>query len=154
MRRAVVGSAASAAGIVLLLSLDSLRTAGPAVIGSRGIETPETTTGPSGTAVPSPGAAAATGGGTRSITGDAVNTRYGPVRVRVTLSGSRITGVDVVEYPTDNRRDREINSSALPLLNQEATAAQSAAIDVVSGATYTSQGYVRSLQSALDRAGR
>ncbi|MFF2956600.1 FMN-binding protein [Kitasatospora sp. NPDC057965] len=154
MRRAVVGSAASAAGIVLLLSLDSLRTVGPAVIGSGGSEAPRAATGPSGTAVPSPEATATTGGGTRSVTGDAVNTRYGPVQVRVTLSGSRITGVEVVEYPTDNRRDREINGSALPLLNREATAAQSAAIDVVSGATYTSQGYIRSLQSALDRAGR
>ncbi|MFJ9775088.1 FMN-binding protein [Kitasatospora sp. NPDC101157] len=81
-----------------------------------------------------------------------MNTRYGPVQVQVTLAGSRITTVDVVKYPTQDRRDREINADALPVLNQEAISAQNARIDAVSGATYTSDGYIRSLQSALDRA--
>ena len=70
------------------------------------------------------------------------------------LDGSRITAVDVVRYPAQDRRDQEINGYALPLLTQEAIAAQSADIDVVSGATFTSDGYTRSLQSALDKAGR
>ncbi|GAA1099545.1 hypothetical protein GCM10009663_47860 [Kitasatospora arboriphila] len=74
--------------------------------------------------------------------------------MKVTLDGSRITNVDVVQYPSNDHRDQEINSYALPLLNQEAIAAQSARIDVVSGATFTSDGYTRSLQSALDKAGR
>ncbi|MFD7595753.1 FMN-binding protein [Kitasatospora sp. NPDC059812] len=180
MRRAVVTSAATAAGVVLLLSLKPHGAAGPAPVissggtgssgtaGSSGGAGSSGATGSSGTAAgasdatagpsgsPSaPAAGAAAGaGGTRKVTGDAVNTRYGPVQVEVTLAGSRITTVDVVKYPTEDRRDREINSSALPLLNQEAIAAQSAGIDVVSGATFTSDGYVRSLQSALDRAGR
>ncbi|MFF3004839.1 FMN-binding protein [Kitasatospora sp. NPDC057940] len=181
MRRAVVTGAATAAGVVLLLSLKPHGAAGPApVISSGGAGASGTgssgtagssgagssgaaagasdaTAGPSGS--PTAPAAGGTGGnsgngGTRKVTGDAVNTRYGPVQVEVTLAGSRITAVDVVKYPTEDRRDREINSSALPLLNQEAIAAQSAGIDVVSGATFTSDGYVRSLQSALDRAGR
>lgn len=71
----------------------------------------------------------------------------------MTLAGKKITKIDVVRYPAESGRDRSINSYALPVLNQEAIAAQSAAIDVVSGATYTSDGYTRSLQSALDKAG-
>ncbi|MFJ2810478.1 FMN-binding protein [Kitasatospora sp. NPDC087271] len=176
MRRAVVTGAATAAGVVLLLSLKPHGATGPAPVissggtgssgaaGSSGTGSSGTaagasdaTAGPSGSpTAPATGGSGGTGGtgGTRKVTGDAVNTRYGPVQVEVTLAGSRITAVDVVKYPTEDRRDREINSSALPLLNQEAIAAQSAGIDVVSGATFTSDGYVRSLQSALDRAGR
>ncbi|MBP0450591.1 FMN-binding protein [Kitasatospora sp. RG8] len=178
MRRAAVSSAATAAGIILLLSLKPHQAAGPtAVISSDGSDAPGAAAGPSDAASPSAGATGSTGGrgpssgatgpggtgpssaatvagGTRKVIGNAANTRYGLVQVEVTLSGSRITTVDVIKYPTEDRRDREINSSALPLLNQEAIAAQSAGIDVVSGATFTSQGYIRSLQSALDRAGR
>ncbi|MGW2870730.1 FMN-binding protein [Kitasatospora sp. NPDC001225] len=158
MRRAVVTSAATAAGVVLLLSLKPHEAAGPApVIGSgagtgSGSGTGSDVSQPSEAPAPSSSASAAGTGATRKVSGDTVNTRYGPVQVQVTLAGSRITAVDVVKYPNSERRDREINSSALPVLNQEAISAQSAAIDVVSGATYTSDGYVRSLQSALDRA--
>ncbi|WP_395298233.1 FMN-binding protein [Kitasatospora hibisci] len=165
MRRAVVSSAATTAGIILLLSLKPHQAAGPTAVISSDGNGASGAAGPSNAASPSVGAtgpgggtgpsSAATGaGGTRKITGNAANTRYGPVQVQVTLSGSRITTVDVIKYPTEDRRDREINSSALPLLNREAIAAQSAAIDVVSGATFTSEGYIRSLQSALDQAGR
>ncbi|MBV2155030.1 FMN-binding protein [Kitasatospora sp. SUK 42] len=172
MRRAVVTSAATAAGVVLLLSLKPHQSAGNAPMISSGAGagsdsgSASAATGPgSGTAsgsgaggatgtVSSPSAAPvpASGGATRKVSGDTVNTRYGPVQVQVTLAGSRITAVDVVKYPTEDRRDREINGNALPVLNQEAISAQSAQIDAVSGATYTSDGYVRSLQSALDRA--
>ncbi|MFJ6775269.1 FMN-binding protein [Kitasatospora sp. NPDC091257] len=170
MRRAVVTSAATAAGVVLLLSLKPHEAAGPApVIGSGpGTGTGQGTAADSGTgsegsapsnapapSVSAPASASASApaaGAPRKVSGDTVNTRYGPVQVQITLAGSRITAVDVVTYPSAERRDREINTSALPVLNQEAIAAQSARIDVVSGATYTSDGYVRSLQSALDRA--
>jgi uncharacterized protein with FMN-binding domain len=64
-----------------------------------------------------------------------------------------VTEVTAVQYPTDNPRDQEINSYALPRLRTEALQAQSAEIDTVSGATYTSDGYRQSLQSALDSAG-
>ncbi|MFJ9949761.1 FMN-binding protein [Kitasatospora sp. NPDC091207] len=175
MRRAVVSSAATTAGIILLLSLKPHQAAGPAaVISSGGSDASGAVPGASAASAPSGGSsssggsassggsspggtapsAAAGAGGTRKVTGTASNTRYGPVQVQVTLSGSRITTVDVIKYPTEDRRDREINTSALPLLNQEAIAAQNATIDVVSGATFTSEGYIRSLQSALDQAGR
>ena len=80
-----------------------------------------------------------------------MDTRWGPVQVKVTKSGGRITDITVLDAPANNPRDIEINDYALPVLKQEALAAQSAQIDTVSGATYTSEGYVGSLQSALDQ---
>ncbi|WP_030266276.1 FMN-binding protein [Streptomyces sp. NRRL B-24484] len=156
MRRAVVSSAATAAGIVLLLSLKPHEGAGAAAVissGGTGGAT-DTSSGSSGSSSGSSSGTSGSTGSTRTVTGDAANTRYGPVQVKVTLDGSRITTIDVVQYPSNDHRDQEINSYALPLLNQEAIAAQSAQIDVVSGATFTSDGYTRSLQSALDKAGR
>jgi uncharacterized protein with FMN-binding domain len=82
-----------------------------------------------------------------------VQTRWGPVQVRVTVKNGRITDVTAVTYPQENPKDQEINSYAIPQLRREALAAQSASIDSVSGATYTSDGYKQSLQSALDSAG-
>ncbi|MEZ0088967.1 FMN-binding protein [Streptacidiphilus sp. EB129] len=90
--------------------------------------------------------------GVRSVTGGAVDTRWGPVQVKVTFNGSKITAVDVLQQPDGNDRDMEINAQAIPILTQEALAAQSATIDAVSGASYTSEGYIASLQSALDAA--
>ena len=87
-----------------------------------------------------------------TFTGDAADTRYGPVQVQITVSGGSISSVDVVEYPNENPRDRQINQQAVPMLVSETTSAQSAQIDMISGATYTSQGYQQSLQSALDQA--
>ena len=90
---------------------------------------------------------------TKTVTGDTIQTQWGPVQVRVTIKGGKLTDVTAVQYPTDNPRDQEINSYALPRLRTEALTAQSADIDTVSGATYTSEGYRQSLQSALDSAG-
>ncbi|MEZ3156650.1 FMN-binding protein [Microbacterium sp. BWR-S6Y] len=87
-----------------------------------------------------------------TYTGAAANTRYGPVQVQITVSGGSITDVQVPEYPSSNGRDQQINSRALPTLMDETIQAQSAQVDMVSGATYTSTGYRTSLQSALDQA--
>jgi len=107
------------------------------------------TSGP--TPTPTPAVAPAAGGST--VTGAVAQTRWGPVQVRLTLAEGKITAVDVVQYPDGNGRDREINDDALPVLVQETISAQSADVDMVSGATVTSTGYVQSLQSALDQAG-
>ena len=88
-----------------------------------------------------------------TVTGTAADTRWGPVQVRVTLASGKITAVDVIEQPDSNGRDQEINADAVPQLVSETIQAQSAQIDMVSGATYTSNGYVQSLQAALDRTG-
>ena len=115
----------------------------------------------SGTADPTPSAspsapssAPSSGGGSSSgtFTGDAVNTRWGVVQVQITVENGTITAADAVEYPTGNRKDQQINAYAIPQLNSEAMAAQNAAIDAVSGATVTSDGYITSLQSAVDQA--
>jgi uncharacterized protein with FMN-binding domain len=87
-----------------------------------------------------------------TYTGDSTDTRYGPVRVQISVSGGQIASVDVVDYPTDSPRDRQINQQAIPMLVSETTSAQSAQIDLISGATFTSQGYTQSLQSAIDQA--
>jgi uncharacterized protein with FMN-binding domain len=89
----------------------------------------------------------------RTVTDDVADTRWGPVQVQVTVVSGKITNVSVVEYPNDNPRDQEINAQALPILVQETLSAQNAHIDMVSGATVTSDGYLQSLQSALDKAG-
>jgi uncharacterized protein with FMN-binding domain len=90
---------------------------------------------------------------TATVTGTATDTRWGPVQVQITVANGEISDVTVVEYPTGNGKDREINARALPVLVQETLDAQSADIDMVSGATVTSEGYLESLQAALDEAG-
>ena len=88
-----------------------------------------------------------------TVTGASADTRWGPVQVQVTVENGTITDVTVVDYPTENGKDRQINARAVPVLVQETLDAQSADIDMVSGATVTSEGYLESLQSALDEAG-
>jgi uncharacterized protein with FMN-binding domain len=75
------------------------------------------------------------------------------VQVELTVANGSVTDVSVVQYPSGNGRDQEINARALPVLIQETLDAQNAKIDMVSGATVTSEGYLESLQSALDKAG-
>lgn len=111
---------------------------------------------PAGVVTPSPGA---TKGPTASaaaaavvVNGASADTQYGPVQVQLTIRGSRIVSAVAIDYPQSGGRDREINSIAIPLLEHETLAAQSSQIDSVSGATYTSDGYLQSLQSALDAA--
>ncbi|MEU9833446.1 FMN-binding protein [Streptosporangium sp. NPDC048047] len=100
-----------------------------------------------------PGATAGAAAGDRTVAGDAADTRWGPVQVELVLSGGKMAGIKVLQAPMGNHRDIAINDEALPILNEAALSAQSADIDTVSGATYTSDGYIRSLQSALDKAG-
>ncbi len=89
---------------------------------------------------------------TQTYTGQAVNTRWGPVQVRITVTGGKITAAEAIQYPNSNPRDVEINARAIPALNEETVQAQSAQLDSIGGATVTSQGYLASLQSALDQA--
>ena len=107
---------------------------------------PGTTSSGSGTT--SNGSASAS----KTYDGDTAQTRWGPVQVRITVQGGKITASQAVVYPNGNGRDHEINSYALPVLNQEVVQAQGANIDMVSGATVTSDGYLSSLQSPIDKA--
>ena len=89
---------------------------------------------------------------TKTYTGEVADTRWGPVQVEITVTNGKITASQTTQVPSGNPRDQEINSYAVPVLNQEAVQAQSAQIDAVSGATVTSDGYIQSLQSAIDQA--
>ena len=86
-----------------------------------------------------------------TVDGAAVSTRYGDVQVEVRITDGKITDVNAIEYPNQEFRDQQINADALPQLRSQVLAAQSANIAGVSGATYTTQGYIGSLQSALDQ---
>ncbi|MFE4996542.1 FMN-binding protein [Streptomyces mirabilis] len=155
LRRVTLAAATTVTGFVLLLSLKphTAPTVAQATssAGQSQSQSPSSGSTSGSSSEGSSGSTKSTG--TKTVTGDTVQTRWGPVQVRVTLKNGKITDVTAVSYPSDNPRDQEINSYALPQLRREALAAQSARIDSVSGATYTSDGYRQSLQSALDSAG-
>jgi uncharacterized protein with FMN-binding domain len=109
---------------------------------------PRTTSKTTPSSRPKPSAAPKT----VKVNGAAVDTDYGPVQVQIDLRGSKITSATAIAYPQGSGRDLEINSYAIPVLQQDTVTKQSAQIDTVSGATYTSDGYRQSLQSALDAA--
>ncbi|WP_420122671.1 FMN-binding protein [Nakamurella sp.] len=151
------GSPATTAG--------SAATAGAGSSGSTGstgggITTPSAPGSAPSTAAPTTAAGSTSAGSTpaapaaSTVTGSVAQTRWGPVQVQITVEAGRITDVSVVQYPHENGKDQQINARALPILIDETISAQSASIDMVSGATITSEGYVQSLQSALDQAGR
>jgi uncharacterized protein with FMN-binding domain len=153
MRRITLAVMSTISGLVLLFSYhtSTSSTAGtaPATGGAGTGESPAG--GSSGTDDGSSSGSDASSGG-ETFTGDEAQTRWGPVQVKITVSDGRITSAEAVEYPTGNHRDQEINAYAVPQLNAEVVAAQSADVDAVSGATVTSDGYVESLQSAIDQA--
>jgi uncharacterized protein with FMN-binding domain len=113
-------------------------------------EPPTTTQDPTPTAQPQ-ATVAPTATTSATIDGGTVETRFGPVQVSVTVEGGRITDITALQLPSEDRHSAAISQNVEPMLREEALQAQSANIDIVSGATYTSIGYARSLQSALDQ---
>jgi uncharacterized protein with FMN-binding domain len=85
--------------------------------------------------------------------GDNVPNQYGDVQVQITVQGHVLVDVQALQLPSSHQRSQEISGAAAPILRQEALQAQSAQIDLLSGATFTSESYAQSLQSALDRSG-
>ena len=144
MKRIVVATGTTLSGLVLLLwygtSVARLSTSG----------TSSTSTVGSASSAVAAGTTATT---TATYDGAAASTQFGDVQVRITVTDGKVTAAEAISYPNSNGHDQQINSYAIPVLNQEAVAAGSANISMVSGATYTSGGYVQSLQSALDQAG-
>jgi uncharacterized protein with FMN-binding domain len=147
------------AGLVLLLTFKThapqvSTTASPSTTPPAAVSTPSTTASPSpsSTSSGSPSTKASTAAVSKTVTGDLVDTQWGPVQVRITVKNGTVTAARAVVYPQNNSRDQQINAYAVPTLNQEAVQAGNANIDMVSGATYTSTGYIQSLQSALDKA--
>lgn len=143
MKRIIFGILTTLTGLVLLFSYrTSLEVVNPT--GSQPVSGSPGSSNASGATV-----SGLTDG---SFTGGASTTRYGPVQVRLTVTGGLISDVQVISYPDSNEQDRQINQNAVPRLVSETVNAQSAHINMVSGATYTSRGYMSSLQSAIDQA--
>lgn len=160
MKKIVYAVLATISGLVLLFSYrTSLGAEATALTDAAASPSSAGSTTSSGTDSSTTGTddARATGTSTTTLadgtyTGAAASTRFGAVQVAITVEGGHITAVDVPRYPASNSRDRQINERALPVLTSETISAQSAQIDMVSGATYTSRGYLQSLQSAIDEA--
>ena len=157
MKRVVLAIVSTVASLVMLLSFKTHSTSAVATPPAAVSGTSTTSGSSSGTssAAPSatPSSTSSASTAAKTYTGSSVDTRYGPVQVQVTVRSGRITTVTAINYPDNDPRDAQINSYAIPALGNEATSANSANIDMISGATYTSQGYISSLQSALDQAG-
>ncbi|MDO7868842.1 FMN-binding protein [Nocardioides jiangxiensis] len=159
MRRIIFWLASTATVLVLLFSYHTslgLSTATATAAAYSGSVAGSTTTPPGTPSGSSSAGTSGSGSGSAkgtTTTGNVVYTRYGPVQVQVVTSSGSITSVRVLQYPSSDPRSQQINAEALPVLVQETLDAQSASIDMVSGATYTSDGYLRSIQSALDKAG-
>jgi uncharacterized protein with FMN-binding domain len=154
MRRVILAIVSTIAALVFLLSFKThstsalLSSPSSASASPSGSASASTSSPTASSASPSSASSAA-----KTVTGDVVQTVYGPVEVQITVKNGKITAAQAVEYPSQDPRDAQINSYAIPALNSEAVSAGSAHIDTISGATYTSNGYVTSLQSALDKAG-
>jgi hypothetical protein len=144
MRRIVLWFMSTVTVVVLLFGY-STSTSGPAAVGGQA----------SAVAAGDPvsGGGTSTSSSAVTVTGPSADTRWGPVQVQITVDGSTITDVTVPVYPSGNGRDQQINAYALPMLIKDTLDAQSADIDMITGATVTSEGYLQSLQGALDQAG-
>ena len=167
MKRAIPAAILTVIGLGALASFTSttglpVKSSASAVVVPRS-STPASTAPPSGATTPTtnaPGSTTpsktspSTATQTKTLTGTAADNEYGTVQVQVTMQGSQITDIVALQMPDSHNRSVEISQAAEPILRQEALQAQSAQIDLVSGATFTSQSYAQSLQGALDQVGR
>jgi hypothetical protein len=152
LRRAVLLVAGTVTGLVLVLGYRTPDT-GSVGFGSAS-QSAGTTASASGTGKGGPNAnSGSTASSTETVTGQVVNTQFGPVQVRVVATSGRISDVQAVALPNGDPRSSQISGYAGPQLRQQALATQSANLDGVAGASYTSQGYRESLQSALNQLG-
>ena len=155
MRRAPIVLTATVLGTAGVLLFKPLTTTAVA----SATPSSDTATGSSAASTPSAGTSTSSGSSTASgvrdgaYTGAAETTRFGTTQVKVTIAGGRITEVAAVQLNQDDPRSTQISVAAAPILRTEVLTKQKAAVDTVSGATYTSAAYEASLQSALDKAG-
>jgi uncharacterized protein with FMN-binding domain len=154
MRRVILAVTGTIAGLVALLSFKSHDPTMP-VAATTGTGGGSTTSSSSSSSAPTiPGEFRSVTGplstGETTVTGKVANTVYGPVQIQLVVKNSKIVKVAVLEQPTNTIHDIQIGEFAFPRLISETLAAQSSKIDAVSGASYTSAGYISSLQSAVD----
>jgi hypothetical protein len=161
MRRAILAITGTIAGLAALLSFKSHSPSVPSAAAATGTGAGDGTPAPAASSSSSKGPGQGLGfttgaltnlpAGERAITGKVANTAYGPVQVELVVRSKKIVKVSVLQQPTATAHDIQIGQFAFPRLIRETLTAQSAKIDAVSGASYTSQGYIQSLQSAVDR---
>ena len=155
MRRALPALLATLGGLALLANFHTAAGVKPPPAAAASATT---TTVPAATGPPPPGTNApsttAPATGTRQLDGAVIPTQFGDVQVRVTVVNGRITDVQPLQMPFSHQRSAEISQQAAPLLHDETLQAQTAQIDLLSGATYTSDAYQQSLQAALDQIGK
>jgi uncharacterized protein with FMN-binding domain len=164
MRRVILTIVVTIAGLVALLSFKShLPTAPSAAVSTTGgTSSTGGTSGTGGTPASSSSPATVPGefpmgslagkltAGETAVTGHVATTVYGPVQIQLVMRNSKIVKVAVLQQPMNTTNDIQIGDFAFPKLIGETLTAQTAKIDAVSGASYTSEGYIKSLQSALD----
>ena len=158
MRRVILAVAGTIAGLVALLSFKSHVPSAPvaATTGSSGGTSSSSSSGGGQTEVvpgafPQGSIAKNLPAGETAVNGKMANTAYGPVQIQLVKRAGKIVKVAVLVQPTNTLHDVQIGEFAFPKLISETLAAQNGKIDAVSGATYTSAGYIQSLQSALDK---
>jgi uncharacterized protein with FMN-binding domain len=152
MRRAILAITGTIAGLVALLSFKSHAPSIPTSTagGTSSVSSSRTSEAGPGAVVPTGNEAGSLPAGELALTGQAANTVYGPVQIQLILRDDKIIKVSVLQQPDGTIHDIQIGQFAFPRLISETLSAQSAKIDAVSGASYTSAGYIQSLQSALD----
>jgi uncharacterized protein with FMN-binding domain len=164
MRRIILAVTGTIAGLVALLSFKSHVPSSPVAAmasgsGGNASSSPATASRAKGSgqtevvpgAFPQGSIARNLAAGETAVDGNVANTAYGPVQIQLIKRNSKIVKVAVLKQPTNTLHDIQIGVAAFPKLISETLAAQNGKIDAVSGATYTSAGYIRSLQSALDK---
>mgnify|MGYP003349333272 FL=1 len=151
MRRALLIGAGTLGGVTAVLAYHpgSWFGTGTAAASSALPATSDTTTATNATTAT---AATPVAPSEKTITGDAIDTRYGPVQVQIVVKGSQLISATGNQQATDGH-SAQIAAYAIPELEQQAVTAQTASISGVSGASYTSSGFAQSLQSALQQAG-
>jgi uncharacterized protein with FMN-binding domain len=156
MRRVILAVVGTIAGLVALLSFKSHSPVLPVAStsgtggGSSASSTPSSSSSSVPGEYPTGSAAGSLPAGETAITGHVADTAYGPVQVQLVVKSDKIVKVAILQQPTNTIHDIQIGEFAFPRLISETLAVQDAKIDAVSGASYTSAGYISSLQSALD----
>ena len=149
----LLGTVAGVAGVLLLNPSGDTLIATATTDGSGTATTNETATTSPAASKTTAAAVPASTGVSGTATGDAVFVRYGYVQLEVTAENGKITKVTEIQMPKNDGRSMMISQQAGPMLNSQVLEAQSANINGVSGATYTTVGYQKSMQSALDQLG-
>lgn len=154
--RAVVGAVLASGAVILggwevgAQHATTLTTPNPAATSTAPSAAPPQAS--AGSTAPAAPVATSAGAADGTYKGSVVNTRYGTVQVSATISGDKISQVTALKLTDDGGRSVQISREAVPILRSEVLKAQSANVDSVSGATYTTEGYLTSLQAALDSA--